>query len=407
MIDDFSGPTGTPAEPPKQTNDQTKKEDHAPAPVDGGMPLDMAIDQMETAKKPKKKRSFHIWPSHLSKKKQIILGAFLVILIGGIIGFIIYTQLFAKTPEPVVQQVTPAEPAKPITSPLTGVEVSEELSKRPVTGVMIENSPEARPQSGLNDAGVVYEAVAEGGITRFLALFQEGRPDRIGPIRSARPYYLDWVKPFDAAYAHVGGSPEAIQQIRTSRIRDLDQFYNPNFFQRVPERYAPHNMYSSMKQLDEAKKVRKIESSKFTGFARKEDKPSAKPTARAIGLAISSALYNVSYTYSPKTNTYNRVMGGQPHKDEKTGKQTSPKVVIALVMTKGIAADGQHTVYGTKGSGRMVVFQDGTRIDGTWKKANRDSQFSFVGKDGKEIKLNAGQTWITVVDAAAAVTSKP
>jgi hypothetical protein len=408
MIDENQGSgSATPTEPPKQNAPESDRQPSQTTTDDesGGIPIDMAIDRFGK-KDQKKKRSFHIWPSHLSKKKQIALAVALVIIIGSIIGFFVYSVLFAKSPTtyvaPAVQQK-----AAPTTeaSRLTGVEIDPALNDRPVTGVMIENSPDARPQSGLHQAGVVYEAVAEAGITRFLALYQESVPDRIGPVRSARPYYLDWVLGFDAAYAHVGGSPEALQQIKQLKVKDLDQFSNSQYFRRIPERYAPHNVYTNMKDLDAAKKARGITKSEFKSFERKKEKKVATPTDVRINLAISSALYNVEYRYDGKTNSYQRLMGGTTHKDEKSGKVITPKVVVALVMKKGLARDGYHTTYQTTGSGAMTVFQDGTKTTGTWTKKDRKSQFVFTDDAGKPIKLNPGLTWITVVDRAGAITS--
>ena len=107
---------------------------------------------------------------------------------------------------------------------------------------MIENSPDARPQSGLKAAGVVYEAIAEGGITRFMALYQTSKPELIGPVRSLRMYYLDWFAPYSASIAHVGGSLNALTEARSGKYRDLDQFFNSQTYWRASDRYAPHNV---------------------------------------------------------------------------------------------------------------------------------------------------------------------
>lgn len=401
MIDDFK--SSPPVEPPKQ-NDQPEPQTYQTNPVSeesGGIPLDLSIDKLN--QKGKKKRSFHLWPSHLSKKKQIALATFLVLLIGGIIGYFVYTQLFTKnetvSQTPVVQE----EPAPPTTVPstLTGLEVKPEVNERPVTGVMIENSPDARPQSGLTEAGVVFEAVAEGGITRFLALYQEAEPQRIGPVRSARPYYIDWALGFDAAYAHVGGSPDALKKIKRDKVKDLDQFSNAQYYRRIPERYAPHNMYTSMKELDAAKKARGYTKSEFTGFARKKEQAEKTPTVTKIDMSLSSSLYNVSFSYDAKTNSYTRKLAGKAHKDEKSGKAITPKVVIALITTK--SNDGKYSVYKTIGGGKVIVFQDGKKIEGMWQKKSRDSNITFSTADGKPLELNPGQTWITALGSTSEV----
>jgi hypothetical protein len=357
---------------------------------------------------PPHKRILKYFHKPRNKKEWIILAAIVLLFSGGV-----GTAVFALTrdkpaPPPVVEQKAP-EPPKPTTEPsrLTGVPVKLELNKRPVTGVMIENSPDARPQAGLHDAGVVFEAVAEAGITRFLALYQEAKPGHIGPVRSVRPYFLDWVTPFDAGLAHVGGSPEALAQLRGEQLKDLDQFTNPEAFNRVSNRFAPHNMYTDMARLDALNKKRGYTASKFTSFPRKAEKPAAQPGVTAIDLNISSFLYNVHYDYDKTANRYKRVMGGRPHVDEKSAKQITPKVVMALVLPKGIHPNGVHTVYGTTGSGKLFIFQDGVKKEGTWHKANRKSQFVFKDADGQPLKLNPGQTWITIVDTPAAVVAKP
>jgi len=347
---------------------------------------------------------------HLTKKQWLIIAAVALILIGG--GMVLAVAMRGdKKPAPpptVAAQEKPAEPPK-TTEPsrLTGVEVAIELNKRPVTGFMIENSPEARPQSGLKDAGIVVEAIAEGGITRFLALFQEAQPDYIGPIRSVRPYYLDFTLTFDASLAHVGGSADALAEIRILGVKDLDQFSNAASFTRVKNRYAPHNVYTSMASMDALNQKRGYTSSSFTSLPRKTETPSAQPNARGIDFNISSALYNVRYDYYAPGNSYKRAMGGKTHVDERSGEQLSPKVVVALIVPKGLAADRFHSTYNLVGSGKVFVFQDGMVTEGTWQKADRRQQFTFTDAAGKTIAFNPGQTWITLISEASRVAYKP
>ncbi len=343
----------------------------------------------------------------LSRKQAVALGLGVALLLGG--GAYALTR-----PEPPPAQkpkatiVAPKPAPKPITSPLTGLVVTPEQQARPVTSVMIENSPDARPQSGLKEAGVVFEAIAEAGITRFLTLYQESAPGNIGPIRSARPYFLDWAMPFDAAYAHVGGSPDALQRIKEIGVKDLDQFHNPGAYHRIKTRYAPHNVYSSMDALVKAGTARGYTKSTFTGFERKtKEEPSKAPTARAITMGISGAYYNVRYEYDPATNAYKRTMGGTPHVDMESKAQLEPKVVVGLAMPYGLMADGYHTTYTTTGTGLAYFFQDGNVTPGSWTKADHKSQFVFKDNAGNPVKLNPGQTWLTVVGDPAKVSYTP
>ncbi len=425
MIDDFT-PSGPKRPDPQDINIQAEPDFRPPEATDKSYSVSEFSSETEPAMPvnstpitpPKKdfspvsknagkgKRKF-TFPK-LTKKQWIIVGVVatvLLLMIGGLIW-----KLTHK-PKPVesvaVVEVKKEEKPKEFLSSLTGIKVSEADSKLPVTAVMIENSPDARPQAGLKDAGVVYEAVAEGGITRFLTLFQEAQPNYIGPVRSVRPYYLDWLVPFDAPVAHVGGSPEALAQIRNENIKDLDYSFNSNYYHRVSNRYAPHNVYTSRAELLELQKTKGWTTSKFTGWERKDDKPATKVDARSIDFSISGFLYNPHFDYDKATNTYKRSQAGKPHVDEKSGQQIAPKVVIAMIISKTIHPDGVHTIYGTAGSGKAFVFQDGTVSIGKWEKKDRTSPMTFKTASGEPLTLNRGNTWISAVELDGSVSYTP
>lgn len=331
-------------------------------------------------------------------RKAAIIGAVVLALIAGAITLAIAMQ----KPEVKVTQapkVTPKPvPPKEYYSPLTGLQVKNEAAtKMTTTAIMIENSPDARPQSGLKKSGVVYEAIAEGGITRFLVIYQQEKPQLIGPVRSLRPYYVDWLAPYNASVAHVGGSAAALKEIRNGSYRDIDQFFNAGTYWRATDRYAPHNVYTSFERLDALNKAKGFTKSNFTGFTRVDGKPSSKPNATNVTINVSSPLYNSTYVYNAKTNTYLRSQAGAPHLDREDG-QITPAVVVALrVDMTRIMEDGYRESIKTTGSGEAVIFQNGAAKTVTWKKTNRASQLSFVDADGKDVALVRGQTWITAV----------
>jgi hypothetical protein len=334
------------------------------------------------------------WPPG---KKEWLVAAGAVLLLG-LAGVLILTH-HSKKPV-VVHQIKPIVkpvPSKTVASTLSGLQVDPSVNTRPVTAVMIENSTDARPQSGLGQAEVVFEAVAEGGITRFLALYQDTAPGAVGPVRSARPYYIQWELGFDGAYAHVGGSPEALTDIKTWNVRDLDQFANSGSYQRISSRAAPHNVYTSIAALNQLEAAKGYTSSTFTGFARKKEAPLKQPNAGHIDIAISGPLYNVHYDYVAATNSYNRSEGGAPHVDANNNATLSPKVVVVLVMPYGLEVDDHHSQYSTIGSGHAYIFQDGTVTGGQWAKASNTSQFVFTDSAGKKVLLNPGQTWLTAL----------
>jgi hypothetical protein len=354
----------------------------------------------DDVKKPKKSSRIEQlrrwWRARTKRQKIIIIVAISIVVFT--LGIVSAALLKPAPPEPAPEPVAIEEPApEPTTvaSRLTGVQIDKELNNLPVTAVMIENSPEARPQSGLKEAGVVFEAIAEGGITRFMALYLESKPEQIGPVRSVRPYYLDWMSGFDAAIAHVGGSGQALAQIQNEGLKSLTQFSNPGAYQRVNYRYAPHNMYTSRSQLLTVHKDNNMNTSKFTGFARKEGKPAEVPTLTEFAINPSSALYNLRYTYDKKTNSYLRFMAGQPHNDEKSGTQLNSNVVIAMVVP--YSKSGIYSVYQTVGSGDAYIFQNGEMIEAIWEKRSKTENIRFGNKLGAPLGINPGQTWIIAV----------
>lgn len=360
-----------------------------------------------TGKKPPK--GTRKWLPH-TKKQWIITSIIAVLLIGGgIAAYFIWFKPDSKpAPKKAAAKVEPAPKPVPIYSNLTGVEIADAaVNDRSVTGIMIENSPDARPQSGINQAGVVFEAVAEGGITRFLTLYQDSEPGYIGPVRSVRPYYLQWLLGFNAPIAHVGGSAEALQLIKTWGVKDLDQGANPAYFKRISSRYAPHNVYTSIASLWELEAKKGFGKSEFTPLARKDDKASTAPNATSIDFALSGALYNPHFDYDPATNGYKRSQAGAPHMvvDEAGAQlQIMPKTVVGLVMPQG--RNGIYTTYETIGSGEAFIFQDGMVTPGTWEKANNTSNFVFKDAAGAPVALNRGNTWFTALGSAGAVTYK-
>ncbi|OGL37085.1 hypothetical protein A3A68_00780 [Candidatus Saccharibacteria bacterium RIFCSPLOWO2_01_FULL_48_13] len=362
-------------------------------------------------KRPKSKnplRRFSNWWSGLNRNWRFGILALSLLIFGAISLGIYYFSLNQADPTIEIGRSTPPKPTT-VASPLTGVQVAPELAQRPVTGIMIENSKDARPQSGLNDAGVIFEAIAEGGITRFLALFLEGQPAYVGPVRSLRPYYIDFGAAYGAAIAHVGGSPDALSQIRDGG-RDLDQFFNSGAYWRVSSRRSPHNVYTSFERLDSLNQKKGYTENRFTPWARKKEAKLATPTARVIDVNISSALYNSHYDYNVASNSYLRSEGGQPHiitvaEQDSAGKQINPKSVIVLVVP--YSTSGKYSIYNVNSGGAAYIFQDGGVMIGTWAKPSRDSQFTFTDANGQPIAVNPGQSWIALVATADRVAYAP
>jgi hypothetical protein len=341
---------------------------------------------------------FHEWAHRHPVRTYALVGLGLIVA-----AALIATVAWYRTPVKVVSTPisTPKKAPKPAPvyySPLTGVKVADEAAtKQAVTAIMIENSPDARPQSGIKAAGVVYEAIAEGGITRFLTLHQEDKPQLIGPVRSVRMYYVDWLAPYQASVAHVGGSAAALAEVRNGNYRDIDQFFNAGSYWRASDRYAPHNVYTSFEKLDALNASKGYTESSFTSFPRIDGAPSATPTATSIAMNFSSASYNTHYDYDKASNTYLRSVGGAPSEDREQGR-IAPSVVVALkVNMTRVLEDGYRESIQTTGTGTAYIFQNGTATECTWRKNDRTSALELIDAAGKPISLVRGQTWIGAI----------
>lgn len=336
-------------------------------------------------------------------RETIIWGSIISIIIVGVGLYITGTQISNQ----VVRRTSTIDPAtidlklEALPAPLSGILVDPQDAKKPIIGVMIENSPDARPQAGLDSAEVVFEAIAEGGITRFVAFYQQTVPKKLGPVRSVRPAYNDWIMSFDAAIAHAGGSAQGLSEIQRYAIKDLNAFTNGQYFYRDSARYAPHNLYTSMSLLQKLMKAKGFSKSTFTSWKFQNADPAKTVTAKTININISSYLFKVKYTYSAENNNYLRSVGGKAHIDANTHDQISVDNII--VMRVPYHLSGNYYMYDLVGSGTAYLINNGTSQQVTWKRASRQSSFRFE-KNSKKVTLNRGQTWITAVSPSATVT---
>jgi hypothetical protein len=349
--------------------------------------------------------------------RRALAAAVVLVIVLGVGGFLIFRHFYPS--KPVVRTNTDVatkapEPVKPTTkaSPLTGVEVDPALADRPITAVVIENHPDARPQAGLGQAGVVYEALAEGGITRFLAFFLDQRPAKLGPVRSIRTYFVDWALEFNAPVAHAGGNADALDLIGPLGMKDMNQFYHGSSFYRSGENKAiEHTLFTTSDQLDAMEAA--LGYNKPADFApspRKADNPPAAGAAAThpnIHIDYSYNGYQVDYAYSAATNDYARSMAGVPHLDRNTGEQIHVKNIVVEYMPTsfGTTRIGEQTVImATPGSGKAIVFHDGTAIEGTWSKASHSQRTQLMDASGNPIALDAGNTWYSIVPTTKVVT---
>lgn len=314
--------------------------------------------------------------------------------------------------------------------------------KRPLF-VMIENHTEARPQSGLGSADIVYEAVVEGGITRFMAGYYCGAQAKdtiVAPVRSARQMFLDYASEYNyPLYSHVGGSNgedtdprvralEHISDYGWGSYNDLNQFSigYPVFvrnYNRVPGKdnlATEHTMESSTNRLWEYASTKrgltnldKKGTDWMTGFVKwtfADDATTDKQgTVKTVAYEFWPGIkdFSVQWDYDSVTNSYFRNMAGSKHIDANDQKQLNAKNVIVLFAKEEGPVDvHKHMYYKTNGSGNAAVFQNGQRIDATWSKKDRLSRLQLLDKKGKAISLVRGKIWISVLPDTTPVTAQ-
>lgn len=296
---------------------------------------------------------------------------------------------------------------------LDGVLVKSDRAQYWPYAVMIENLPVVRPQSGLSQALVVYETLAEGGSTRFMAVFDPSEIiPALMPVRSARPYYLEWVSEYGALYAHAGGSPKALTVLwENPDINDLNALSRDGkYFWRDTTKYAPHNLVTSSEKMNFALRDKKLldQPADFRSWLFKDDTSLSERGLDGKSVVFNFSYgksYEVKYAYSQATNLYARFNADKPHLDKNTGKQIEAKnVIVQLVKEPELAGEkGRLDMY-VGGTGTAWIFRDGQVIVGSWQKNSRIDRTVFYDEQGKEIQFNRGATWVHVLPETQAVT---
>lgn len=322
----------------------------------------------------------------MSRKRRIIIGVLAVVLV---LAGALYFVLFGNNNDQVQSQPR---------SQLTGVDVGPEVAERPILGVIIENTEPARPQTGLNNAGIVFEAVTEGGITRYLALYQEDQPEIVGPVRSLRVDTLDWAMGFDASIAHIGGRPEALELDDEREAKSLNQFDYSEPYYRDDERAAPHNVYARTDDLRELQNELGHEKSSFDEIPRSDDNPSQEPQADTITIDFSNPQFEVEFRYDGSTNTYVRYLAGSPHVSDDADGPIAVKNLVVITLPADRTTDS-----GALGNGEALVFKDGDVITARWEKPDYQERIKIVDDENNEIPLNRGKTWIAVLPSDRSV----
>jgi hypothetical protein len=289
-------------------------------------------------------------------------------------------------------------------APLTGRLVAPGLAARHPIAVMVDDQWAARPQSGFGEASVVWQAPAEGGIPRYMLIFAEGDPSSVGPVRSARLYFVQWAAEWNAVYVHVGGSPQAMALLRAKGggqlVYDADEFrWGRTYLWRTTDRFAPHNVYTDGKNLRAmGARVGAGDVSAEPAWRFAADAPlDRRPTGATIDLSYRYG--QVGYRYDRRTNTWRRSVEGKVQRDRANGRIVAPKNVVIMEVAFGLLGPGQkgRLEAGNIGSGRAWIATNGTTIVGTWRKASSGGPTLFFDRAGNPVTLTRGQTFVQVI----------
>lgn len=347
------------------------------------------------------------YTSTAGSSRWITIGLIALLLSSvAFVGWAVYaTQFNQENPHKVVDidgiRTIPGVPQ--FSCPLDGTVVTDrdEASKRPII-FQVDNAPAARPQSGLSQADIVYEAMAEGDITRFSAIFACHEADVVGPVRSARLIMLELVPEYDALLSNSGASEGVSGELEAAGFsQNINHVTYGQAYWRAEDRVAPHDLMTSTKNIREAASAAGFAvADRLQPLTFKDDTPA--PSISRIGIPY-SPITDVSYQYDGGSNSWLRFVQGEPHMDTLTSAQLAPKNVIVQYVSiteSDIEEDvggNRGLVFNLQGSGRVQIFRDGQAYEGTWNRPDATSVTQYVDAAGKPIPLNRGLTFIQLV----------
>jgi len=325
------------------------------------------------------------------------------------------TQTPSPTPQPTASPTAeptpegpPALPSRPVPdiSPVAGelAFARGTIEQRPWM-VMIDNHPDAYPQSGLDRAAVVFEGLAEYGVTRFAALYSDGiTPEaaEIGPVRSTRLYFAQWAMGFHPVYAYAGGSPDGVALAQsTDQLVSFDALNELGYVWRDRIRLAPHNLYTSsamLRRFSDDKAVRTPDDTQ-NGYLFESLAAAEVPQATAIDYFFLDRSSRAGFRYDAASNGYHRIMRGTPHRDRVTEQQLwTRNVVVMQVSESARQGDPQQRIdQQVVGSGEARVFMAGRALEASWRKDADGAPLRFYDRDGRELVFNAGPLWIAAI----------
>ena len=279
--------------------------------------------------------------------------------------------------------------------PLTGLETAEEPEQRAVA-VMVNNHPDARPQSGLDKADIIYEILAEGDITRLLAIFESEKPETVGPVRSARDYYIELAKGYDSLFVAHGYSPEAKKMLTSGYIDELNGMqYDGSLFERASFRKAPHNSYIDFDNIERGAEEKGYDMDTAPAPLKfNEAGQAGGDTAQAALISYGNPSYNSKFVYDSEEAKYHRYSAGVETGDYETNHPVKLDNVLIVEMKHSVVDNEGRRDIDLSSGGNGYLLQNGKSMEIEWRNSG-GRILPYIG--GKQASLVPGKTWISIV----------
>lgn len=279
---------------------------------------------------------------------------------------------------------------------LDGVLVEPKDAQLMPMAVMVEMHPDARPLSGLSKASLVFEAPVEGGITRLMAVFDATTTVAgVGPVRSARPYFVEWADALHAVYAHVGGSPESLNRMAgLLKFRNLDEMANGKYFWRAKGRSAPHNVYTDQQMFLAAAKAKNWGSTPLTAWNYDDSTSTTPGNILSIKIPYGGS-YTAEWKFDKEQDLYTRYQGSKKFTDA-DGSAVQTRNILVLMTEQRVLDDYGRLYIRTTGSGKATLYRDGFKQDARWSRSPGEN-LRLETTDGRVVAMGRGTTWIEVI----------
>jgi len=330
-------------------------------------------------------------------KRAVTLVALCALIALGVVAWPHLKKDFSSTSSTTSTTAASAQ----YVAPLSGLVDPTGASKsRPAMTVKIENTPDALPQWGVDQADVVYEEIVNGGITRLAAVFNSQVPTKIGPVRSVRPTDTQVVWPLGGLFVYSGGAQYAVDSIETAPVKLIDESSAGSAMFRDTTLQAPHNLFASGAGLFAFGGTPTPPPALFQYSTKKLSRRDPKVNSFTVNFP---SIYPVTWTWDTTTQSWDRTLFGKADVTG-TGVRESPKTVVVMFVNYYGELGADNSYANLQGSGNVEVFEQGREITGTWSRGPSKSDIiQYTTSSGKPLTMTPGQTWVELADVGESV----